>query len=456
MNKSMNDQKPQQHGETVGLSRRHFLKATSVAAAGATAMNFPSVLAQTTQPIRAVVIGGGGRGTGAGQDFLEAAKFVGADAKIVGVAEAFQSRLDGCLAEWKKRDAEVPKENCFVGLDAYMKVLQIPGVNYVIIATPPGFKAPQFKAAIEAGKHVFTEKPVCTDGPGARIMYAAGEVAKQKGLKVAAGTQRRHRPSYIETVKRIQDGTIGDIVALRAYWVNGGPIWHRGDNGATPLERQIANWYHYIWLCGDHICEQHVHDLDVCNWIMGGPPIKCWGQGSRQMLGSKSGEIWDNFDVEFEYANGVHLFSYCGQITRKWSSVSEHVHGSKGSADMYDGRNTVKPKGGTAWRPSGIQRDNGYVNEHVDLINAILNNTELNETKNVTDSTLTAIMGREAAYSGAEVEWDAILNSTYKYGPDLLYTDASKMQWGDFRTLKPPLPSLHDIFSTPPSVPTVG
>jgi predicted dehydrogenase len=440
---------------SAAVSRRQFIKSSSIAAASAAAaVNFPAVLhAQTKGPINAVVIGGGGRGRGAGADFMNAAKMVGVEAKIVGLADAFPDRVEQCMGEWKRAGIEVPKANCHAGLDAYVKALEIPGVNYVIIATPPGFKPAQFKAAVEAGKHVFTEKPVAVDGPGARIMYAAGELATKKGLKVAAGTQRRHRPSYIESVKRIQDGAIGEVVALRAYWVNGGPIWHRGDKGNTALERQVNNWYHYIWLCGDHICEQHVHNIDVCNWIMGDQhPIRCWGQGSRQQLGDKSGEIWDNFDVEFEYANGVRMFSYCGQIKREWSSVSEHVHGSKGMADLRDGRNSLKPKDGALWRPTGIQNDNGYVNEHVDLINAILKDTALNETKNVTDSTLTAIMGREAAYSGAAVEWDAILNSKFAYGPDLLYADASKMKWGEFRTLKPPMPSVHDIFKTPPMV----
>jgi predicted dehydrogenase len=426
-------------------------------AGAAAAANFPSILqAQAAQPLNAVIIGCGGRGSGAGSDFLNGAKMAGAEAKIVGLADAFQGRVNGCRNELQRLGQQIPASACFVGLDAYKKVLELPGVNYAIIATPPGFKAAQFKAAVEAGKHVFIEKPVATDGPTCRIMYDAGGAAKSKGLKVAAGTQRRHRPSYIETVKRIQDGAIGDVVTLRAYWVNTNPIWHRTEEEAaakSDLERQIANWYHYIWLCGDHICEQHVHDLDVCNWIMNSHPVKCWGQGSRQQLGNKSGEIWDNFDVEYEYANGVRMFSYCGQIVRKWGSVSEHVHGATGAADLYDGRNTIKPKSGTAWRPTGIKNDNGYVNEHVDLINAIVKGTELNEAKNVTDSTLTAIMGREAAYSGSEVTWDDMLNSKFQYGPELLYTDASKMQWGAFRTLKPPMPSQHDIFKDPPVVP---
>jgi len=231
--------------------------------------------------------------------------------------------------------------------------------------------------------------------------------------------------------------------------VNGGPIWHRGDHGDTDLERQIRNWYHYIWLSGDHICEQHVHNLDVCNWIMGGHPVKAWGQGSRQQLGDKSGEIWDNFDVEYEYPNGVHMFSYCGQIKRDWSSVSEAVHGSKGTSNPGG---SISPKGGQMWRFREKAID-PYVQEHIDLINAIENDTELNEAHQVADSTMTAILGREAAYSGAGVEWDQILNSKFTYGPELQYQDCSKMQWGSFRTLQPPMPSEHNIVKDPAVVP---
>jgi len=444
----MNDQKPQQNGETVGLSRRHFLKATAAAAAGATALNSPSVLAQTKQPIRAIIIGLGGRGGGAGANFLEAAKNLGVDGKIVAVADVFPEQARrGAAAPFN-----LPVDKCFDGFQAYKMALAVPGVNYAIIATPPGFRPGIYKGCIEAGKNVFMEKPVAVDGPGARIMYETGEEATKKGLKVAAGTQRRHQADYIETIKRIHDGAIGDVVALRAYWVNGNPIWHHGDNGATTLEKQIRNWYHYIWLCGDHICEQHVHNLDVCNWIMKTHPIKAWGQGARQMLGNKSGEIWDNFAIEYEYPGGVHLASYCGQVTRKWSSVSEAVHGTKGWSDP---NSTISVKGGQPFRYREKYID-PYVQEHMDLINAIHNNTELNETKNVTDSTLTAIMGREAAYSGAGVEWDQVLNSNFTYGPHLAYTDPSKLLWENVRTLKPPLPNEHNIFSTPPVVPTVG
>ncbi len=412
------------------------------------AVGFPSIQAQAKQPLKAVILGIGGRGGGAGQNFLAAAKQVGAEASIVAVADIFPQQ-----ARRGSESFSVPGDKCFAGFDAYMKALEQPGVNYAILAAPPGFRPAHFKACIAAGKHVFMEKPVAVDGPGCRIMYAAYEEAKKKGLKVAAGTQRRHQAGYVETVKKIQEGAIGDVVTLRAYWVNGGPIWHRGLQGSTDLEKQIHNWYHYIWLCGDHICEQHVHNLDVCNWIMNAHPVRCWGMGARQQLGASAGEIWDNFAIEYEYENGVRMYSYCGQIKRKWASVSEAAHGTKGWSNPGG---EIFVKGQPRWRAS-LKLDSGdpYVQEHIDLIRAIQNGTELNEAKNVTDSTLTAIMGREAAYSGMAVDWDAILNSKFAYGPELLYTDAAKMQFGPFRTLKPPMPSIHDVFSTPPVVPAV-
>ena len=427
------------------VSRRQFIRTSSlVAASAAAAVSFPSVVrAQGKQPINAVIIGIGGRGGGAGGNFLEAVKNLGVEGKIVAVADLFPEQ-----AARGKENFGVPEEKCFSGFDAYRKVLEIPGVNYCILATPPGFRASHFRGCVEAGKNVFMEKPVAVDGSGCRLMYETAEMAKQKNLKVAAGTQRRHQAGYIETIKRIQGGEIGDIVTLRAYWVNGGPIWHRGDQGSTDLERQIRNWYHYIWLSGDHICEQHVHNLDVCNWIMNDHPVRCWGQGARQQLGDKSGEIWDNFAIEYEYPNGVRAFAYCGQIKRDWSSVSEAVHGSKGTSEPHG---ILRPQGGQMWRFREKSID-PYVQEHMDLISAIHNDGNLNEAKQVTDSTLTAIMGREAAYSGAGVSWEDILNCKFAYGPEQLYQDCSKMKFADFRTLQPPMPSMHNILKDPPVV----
>lgn len=438
---------------TSPVSRRHFLKNSGLFAASAAAVaSFPNILhAQTKPKLNAAIIGLGGRGSGAGKDFLDAAKEVGVEVNIVALADISADQVSKCRQNLSRLGVNVPGTQCFNGFDAYLKAIEVPGVNYVILASPPGFRPAHFKAAVAAGKNIFTEKPVCVDGPGARIMYAAGEEAKKKGLKVVAGTQRRHHPGYIETVKRIHDGAIGDVTSLRAYWINTGPIWHRGVKGDSELEIQINNWYHYIWLCADHIVEQHVHNIDVCNWVMNAHPVKAWGMGGRQQLGDKPGEIWDNFSVEFEYANSVRMQSFCGQIKRDFGSVSEAVVGSKGTSNPSG---QIRPKDGPAWRAPG-KKLSEYVYEHIDLINAIVNDTPLNETEQVTDSTLTAIMGREAAYNGGVVEWDDMKSSEFAYGPDLLYTDAGKMTFGSFRTLRPPMPGNHDIFSKPPKVATV-
>lgn len=429
------------------VTRRQFLKHSTLAATAAATLSFPAILhAQNKKSFLAAIIGIGGRGGGAGVNFQNAAKEIGVDAKIVAVADLFPEQ-----ASRGQQNFGVPGDRCFSGFDAYHKALAVPEVNYVILASPPGFRPTHFKASIAAGKNTFTEKPVCVDGPGARVMYAASEEAKQKGLKVAAGTQRRHQKGYIETIKRIQDGAIGDVNSVRAYWVNGGPIWHRGMKGDTDIERMVRNWYHYIWLSGDHIAEQHVHNIDVCNWVVGSHPVKAWGMGARQQLGDKPGEIWDNFAVEFEYENGVRMSSYCGQIKRDFSSVSEAVVGSKGVSNPAG---NIKPKEGEAWRFRDKALD-PYVQEHVDLMNAIINDTDLNEGKQVTDSTLTALMGREAAYNGGVVEWNDMVESKFAYGPEAMYSDSGNMQWGPFRTLKPPMPGNHDIFKDNPNLPTI-
>ncbi len=425
-------------------SRREFLRNTSLMTASAAAIAaFPGIaLAQNAVKMNAVVIGFGGRGEGAASNFLEACGVAGVQGSIVAVADLFPTKAARAAEAYG-----VPQERFFTGFDGYLKALNQPGVNYVILATPPGFRPAYFKAAVAAGKNIFAEKPVAVDGPGCRIMYEAAEAAKKKGLKVAVGTQRRHSAPYIETIKRIKAGEIGDVMSLRAYWVNGGPIWHRGLQGDSEIERQIRNWYHYIWTCGDHIVEQHVHNIDVCNWLMDDAhPVKCWGMGARQQLGDKPGEIWDNFAVEFEYANGIRMYSYCGQIKRDKSNVSEAVQCVKGTSNPSG---SIRKNDGTMWRYRE-EATNPFVQEHVDLINAIVKNTDLNEAARVTDSTLTAIMGREAAYSGKEVDWETALNSKFAYGPADLYENASALKFGPFRTLRPPMPSQHDIFADPP------
>jgi len=404
-------------------SSPNFLRRAPEASAAA-ALAFPFVSngqAAQNLEIRAGIIGCGGRGSGAGANLMQAAPNV----KVVALADVFPEKLE----RNRKNFPEVRDDHCFSGLDAAEKLIALKDVNYVILATPPGFRPMHFAAAVEAGKHVFMEKPVATDAPGIRQVLAAGEKAAQKGLQVAAGTQRRHQTSYIENVKSIHDGAIGDVLYLCAYW-NTNAIWHRGETGDTEMEKQIRNWYHYTWLSGDHICEQHVHNLDVCNWVMKTHPVKAIGVGGRAALGSKSGHIFDHFAVEFEYPNGVRLFSQCRQITGCDGKVSEFVVGAKGGINPGGGGRRARGKAAGAASP--------YVQEHTDLIAAIRGGPPLNEAKNVAESTFTAIMGREACYSGKTVEWDNLL----KNGPRLV---PEKIAWGPAPKVSVAMPGQYRI-----------
>ena len=422
---------------SVPVSRRHFLQHTSVAVASAAALSdLPWVLtahAAPDDPIRIGLIGCGGRGTGAAADALGAAtnvvypqagyhtEDVKADAalasknvKVIALADVFPDRLNSCREQLARLKLTIPQEMCFTGFDAYKQLLAVPEVNYVILATPPHFRPMQLKAAIEAGKNVFMEKPVAVDGPGAKLVIEAGELAKQKGLGIAAGTQRRHMRGYNETIQRLHDGAIGEILYGRAYW-NGGTIWVVDRQaGWTDMEWQLRNWNYFTWLSGDHIVEQHVHNLDIINWALHDHPIKALALGGRQARpGPSQGHIYDHFAVEFEYANGARMFSQCRQMDGCDGMVGEAVVGAKGSSNCS---NYIKANDGKLWR-FREQDANPYQQEHKDLIASIRAGAPLNEARAVAESTLTAIMGRESAYSGRTVEWDALLNSSAKLGP---------------------------------------
>ena len=414
---------------TNAVNRRSFLKTASAAAAGAAAVtNFPFVLtshAAPDDPIRMGLIGCGGRGTGAVANAIAAATNV----KVVAVADIFDTQ-----AQSAAKNFQVDPDHTFSGFDAYRKLLALPDVNYVILATPPGFRPIHFEAAVNSGKHIFMEKPVAVDGPGIRRFIAAGEKAKEKQLCVVAGAQRRHQDVYIDTIKKIHDGAIGDVQFIRAYW-NQGAIWHRGDHGDTEMEKQIRNWYHYVWLCGDHICEQHVHNLDVANWIMNDHPIRAYGQGGRQALGSKSGQIYDHFAVEYEYANGVRLFSQCRQINDTDGNVSEGCVGTKGKCNkLGDG----EFQGVDVPRYDGPRTD-PYVTEHADLIASIRGSAPyVNEATRIAHSTMTAIMGRESAYTGETINWDdAMAWQTSTLPPTL--------DWGPAPAVSVPIPGQHKM-----------
>ena len=286
----------------------------------------------------------------------------------------------------------MPEDRVFIGFDAYQKAIAA-GPDIVLLATPPGFRPIHYAAAVAAGKHVFMEKPCCVDAPGFRSLMETNKLADEKGLKVVVGLQRRHSSEFLGKVKRIQDGALGEIMFMRAYW-NGGPIWVRERKPEqTEMEYQMRNWYHFVWLCGDHIVEQHVHNLDVCNWVKGDHPIKANGMGSchcRRTTESSIGQIYDNHFVEFTYKDGTKLYSQCRQQPNTWEQ-----------------RHPVRPRRrraceGTARQSGG----DGYKQEHVDLVDAIRKGEKLNDGWHGATSSFTAVLGRMATYSGQEVNWD--------------------------------------------------
>lgn len=423
-------------------SRREFLTRSSLtvtgAVTGAAALaQFPlvhSAFGAETMEIKVGLIGCGGRGTGAlldalgaatkviypaagyhTEDAAEGSKIERKGIQVVALADVFADRLADCQANLTKLGVQVPKNNCFTGFEAYKQLLSMPEVNYVILATPPHFRPIHLMAAVEAGKHVFMEKPAAVDAPGVRMVIEAGELAKKKGLGIAAGTQRRHLPSYRETIKRIQGGEIGEIIYAKCYW-NGGQIWVVDRKPEwSDMEWQLRNWNYFTWLSGDHIVEQHVHNLDVMNWVLGAHPIRAVsGLGGRQVrVGERHGQIFDHFAVEFEYPNGVCMFSQCRQINGCQNLVNENVVGTKGTSNCKD---IIQVKGGQRWRYRQPE-PNAYHQEHEDLIASIRNGDPINEARAIAESTMTGILGREAVYSGQAIEWDAAMQSTTHLGP---------------------------------------
>ena len=405
-----------------GFSRRDFLQTSSVAAGGALvgALSIDrSAYAAGTDKIKIALVGCGGRGSGAASQALET--YNQGAIELVAMADAFKDRLESSLENLTKQAPDrvnVPPERRFVGFDAYKKA--IAEADVVILATPPGFRSYQFEEAVNKGKHVFMEKPVATDAAGVRRVLAAAQVAKQKNLKVGVGLQRHHHSGYIETLKRLHDGEIGDIVAMHCYWNDGG-VWVKPRQpGQTEMEYQMRNWYYFNWLCGDHINEQHIHNLDVINWVKNGYPVRAHGMGGRQVRTAiEYGEIFDHHAVVYEYADKSLCFSQCRHIRGALSSVSEHVIGTKGKADVS--RNEIK--GASTWRFKGEIKD-PYQKEHDDFFNAIRNDLPYNEAENGAKSTMTAILGRMATYSGQSIEWDQAINSKIDIMPDSFNWDA--------------------------------
>jgi predicted dehydrogenase len=400
------------------FSRRDFLL-TSSAAALATAV--PRVFAAGSDKIRVGLIGCGSRGTGAAMNCVIASPGV----DIVALGDVFPDQVEKALRRLKDNKGEkewscsVPwtfadrvtatPETCFSGVDAYKKVLGA-GVDLVILATPPGFRPLHLKAAIEAGKHVFMEKPVAVDPTGIRSVIASSELAKQKGLGIVAGTQRRHQARYVELMQRVRDGALGELVAGECYW--NGPctrtygFYHERTPGMSEWEWRMRNWYFYTWLSGDHLVEQHVHNLDVINWAMGTPPIEVMGVGGRQWRTQPEfGNVFDHFGLRYLYPNGAFVLSMARQINGCSDLVWERLVGTKGKGTAGE------ILGANAWKFSG-QEPNPYEQEHADLVASIRAGKPLNEGRQVAESTLSAIIGRMAAYTGKTIKWDWALNKS--------------------------------------------
>lgn len=386
--------------------------------------------------IRAGLVGCGGRGTGAAVNFLDA----GPNLEIVALGDVFQDQLDKCRNNLKSaRGVEVADENCYVGFDAYQKVIDS-RVDLVLFATPPHFRPQHVKAAIDAGKHVFQEKPVAVDPVGARLMMETTQKAKEKKLNMVSGTALRYSKDYIETYKRVSEGMIGEIIGGQAIR-NGGALWWAERKPEwSDLEYMLRNWGNFTWLSGDHITEQHIHHLDLINWHIGKNPVRAYGYGGRQQR--ISGDQYDYFSIVYEYENGMKVHGATTQINNTDSGRVEMIKGTEGYADC--GGTIYNYNGEVIWEypyPDESDPDptwqvnDPFVQEHVELIKGIRTDNYINDSELQVNSTRMAIMGRMAAYTGKVITWEEILNSDLRLGPD-------SYEFGDVHGIaeKPPVP----------------
>lgn len=399
------------------LSRREFCKNASLAVGGGLLMSSlpigASAFAGASDTLKVAVVGCGGRGTGAANQALTADEGV----KIVALADAFRDRLDDCYSTLSQRYGDsgrldVPEEHKFTGFNAYRDAIDLADV--VILAATPGFRPKHFEYAIDQGKHVFMEKPVATDVPGVRRVLEAGRRAQQKNLSVVVGLQRHYQDNYREAYRRIDNNEIGKIISGQVYWNSGG-VWVRErEPDQTEMEYQMRNWYYFNWLCGDHILEQHIHQIDVANWFIGEYPKTAQGMGGREVrTGKDHGQIFDHHFVEFTYPGGAVISSQCRHQPNTMSRVDEVFQATKGTVHT-DGshRLTMKSLHGTSlYEHDGSEDPNPYQQEHDELFAAIRSGNRIDDTEIGAKSTLSAIMGRMATYSGQVISWDDAMNS---------------------------------------------
>lgn len=440
------------------LTRRDFMKKTSLAAGGGFLLSSlpigSSAYAAANDTLNVAVIGCGGRGTGAANQALTADNGV----KIVALADLFRDRLDECytaLSERLKASNEtdrlaVPEEHKFVGFDGYKHAIELADV--VILATPPGFRPEHFEEAVRQGKHIFMEKPVATDAHGVRRVLQAGREAKRKKLNVVVGLQRHYQNNYNEALQHIRDNAIGKITAGQVYW-NGAGVWVRERQpGMSELEYQNRNWYYFNWLCGDHILEQHIHNIDVANWFIGEYPVSAQGMGGREVRNGKDhGQIFDHHFVEFTYPGGAVIASQCRHQPNTFSRVAEHFQGAFGTIEL-DSNNKAVIKdwdGVVLYDHDGMNDPNPYQVEHDKLFASIRNGEVIDDTEYGAKSTMTAILGRMATYSGQMITWDQAINANDKMVPDNMTWDTPPPVMPDENGNYPvPTPGVTDVLGT--------
>lgn len=409
------------------FKRRDFIKAGSVFAGAAALSSMPvsHVFAAGSDVIKIALIGCGGRGTGATFDAFAS----GQNIKLVAMADAFADNLEqtyGTLKEKFGDKVDVPDSRKYVGFDGYKAAIK--DADVVLLATPPGFRPAHFEEAVKEGKHVFMEKPVAVDIPGVRRVLAAAAEAKKKKLNVVVGLQRRYQTNYRETIKRIQDGAIGDVLSGQVYWNSGG-VWVRPRKpGQTEMEYQMRNWFYFNWLCGDHLVEQHVHNIDIANWVKDKYPISIQGTGSRaHRTGKEYGEIYDNFALELTYDDGSVIYSQCRHFEGVSNRVDETFQATKGRAYLSAGNQGIlwDAQGNEIYRHDPKGDPNAYQQEHKELFAAIAKNEySFDDAQYGAYSTLTGIIGRIACYTGKTIKWDDAITSTVDLSPDEYAWDA--------------------------------
>ncbi len=393
-------------------SRRWFIQHSSLLLAGGglggvQPLSVPLVHSSGQSRIRLGLVGCGGRGVAAIDQAMLAG---GEDVELVAMGDVFDRSIHAAYRNLKGKYGDRIQPQRFVGFDAYQGVIDSQA-DVIYLATPPGFRPLHFEAAVAASKHVFMEKPVAVDAPGVRRILAAGELAAAKQLSVQVGLQRRHDRRYQDCIAQIHQGALGRITLARAYW-NAAGMWTRPrKKDQTELEYQLSNWYYFTWLSGDHITEQHIHNLDVINWALQSHPLEAQGQGGRALRsGPNSGQIFDHHMVEYVYPGGVRLLSQCRQMPGCWSGTGEFVHGTEGICDFVAGK-IVDQRERVIWASDFIEAEgHGWQQAQTDLIHSLRGGMVVNETREAAYSTLTAIMGRMATYSGRRITWTDAMN----------------------------------------------